>query len=806
MQAPAAQDLKADRARRRRAWAHRRRLDAKASAREAIKQLKAAQSFPLTALKDPEGRWRGDPEYVLAQITAAWLPVFQNGREEPGYAEFCDRYGALNRAPLEHQPITGAALHEVLVNINVDTASGVDGWSAAELRMLPATAWDALADVLTAVENEGKWPKQLLTSAITYIEKAQGGSTPQDFRPLTVTPVIYRIWAKLRCRQMSPWQAEWLQPCQHGFAQERSVDTAGTYLSSWTEVARAQGDPVYMANFDIAKAFDSVPWRLALSLLEGAGLPAGVVRATAAAYNGARLHFRCRRWCSPRFTPTNGVKQGCPLSGIMLNALLSPILRALRQRSGMAMTAYADDLTLGANTMEALQAATREWTTFLRYTGQRLNGSKTKLVTTTNEPVTLDVDGATVSKTEAMRYLGAQARGTANGIEWHLLPQKLEELRTLCRTIATSRWPWEARIGVLRSYVVPRCASAVGIAALPGATAGVITGCLAQAAWAKPGRKRAGGILLGVFANGHATHPSIVAPLRRMLAIGRALNADPDTREQTQRALRLPAHKTTRHSGPRGAMLQITKTTGLRYRGTGLLHQGTQTWDPRNPEQMAAIPHLLRERGRRHLWRATWETRRRRDAGNAGGPANDMDGIQQDFDPKLARVLYDQVDPRWQGALRYVMTGAFYAPRPREEDGSWGDSCLYCGAHRPTAAHAFWECPAWETIRARRTLPDPTTLPPCMRNCGLPPAGTPEATVINVQATMAEIFQAAIAELESVPERWRWLPRTAEEVRRRRPDPMPEDTRAMAEAGAPWATELRHFDDLADEAGDDADP
>ena len=54
--------------------------------------------------------------------------------------------------------------------------------------------FSGLAFLLELVESTGTWPQGLLDAYIAMIPKADGDSTPLDQRPLSVLPVVYRLW------------------------------------------------------------------------------------------------------------------------------------------------------------------------------------------------------------------------------------------------------------------------------------------------------------------------------------------------------------------------------------------------------------------------------------------------------------------------------------------------------------------------------------------------------------------------------------------------------------------------------------
>ena len=58
--------------------------------------------------------------------------------------------------------------------------------------------FSGLAVLLELVETSGVWPQGFLDAYIAMIPKVDGDSTPLSQRPLSVLPVVYKLWASLR--------------------------------------------------------------------------------------------------------------------------------------------------------------------------------------------------------------------------------------------------------------------------------------------------------------------------------------------------------------------------------------------------------------------------------------------------------------------------------------------------------------------------------------------------------------------------------------------------------------------------------
>ena len=140
-----------------------------------------------------------DPARIEEEFRKAWLPYFcRSGQRETSLDEFNDEcVGWLPHLDEFFLPaLTRDMLFEV-VRRKSATAGSLDGWGWRELKVLLVAWFDGLARILAKVEEFGVWPDGLLDAYITMIPKVDGDATPLGQRPLSVLPVVYRIWGGL---------------------------------------------------------------------------------------------------------------------------------------------------------------------------------------------------------------------------------------------------------------------------------------------------------------------------------------------------------------------------------------------------------------------------------------------------------------------------------------------------------------------------------------------------------------------------------------------------------------------------------
>ena len=138
-----------------------------------------------------------DPARIDEEFRKAWLPYFcRSGQRDTSHQEFSQEVeGSLPLLPEVDLPrSTGQMLADVVQRKGA-TAGSLDGWEWRELKVLLVSWYDELARIFTKVEDVGVWPDGLLDACIAMIPKTDGDATPLGQRPLSVLPIVCRLWA-----------------------------------------------------------------------------------------------------------------------------------------------------------------------------------------------------------------------------------------------------------------------------------------------------------------------------------------------------------------------------------------------------------------------------------------------------------------------------------------------------------------------------------------------------------------------------------------------------------------------------------
>ena len=141
------------------------------------------------------------------------------------------------------------------------------------------------------------------------------GCDPLSLRPITVTSVIFRIWAAAKMRQSIEWQESWIRKGQHGARAKHSTVNDLIQLSLVFEEAILDGKLMNGVAMDLAKAFDNVPVDIVFKVCEEMGMDKGLWSALRCMYRQIRRRFKIGSFVGQDFKDNQRHLAGMPFVG-----------------------------------------------------------------------------------------------------------------------------------------------------------------------------------------------------------------------------------------------------------------------------------------------------------------------------------------------------------------------------------------------------------------------------------------------------------------------------------------------------------
>lgn len=273
------------------------------------------------------------------------------------------------------QPATAQEIKTALPPKN--SAAGPDGFSARLLRSIPLVL---LRVLLNVVLLQRRLPPSWRGARTTFIPKKNDAQEPSDFRPITVGPVLQRLFHRILAKRATA--AAGLDYRQRAFQPVDGCAENILLLSTALNEARQKLRPLYLASIDLSKAFDRVSTEAILRGALRAGFDDSFISYLGELYSTSftTLQYEGEE---VRVEPTTGVRQGDPLSPILFNLVIDEFLAGVDTnvafRSGdfsLDAMAFADDLVVLASTPRGLQERLDSLAAFLSPRGLSINVKK----------------------------------------------------------------------------------------------------------------------------------------------------------------------------------------------------------------------------------------------------------------------------------------------------------------------------------------------------------------------------------------------------------------------------------------------
>ena len=315
-----------------------------------------------------------------------------------------------DRMPTYEIPeITAAMVKQALGRKAKRTAAGQDSWHMDELASLPKEALEGLARLYNVMEQQQRVPFAMAQAWMALVPKSASASAPLAVRPISVLASTYRLWASLRASQVQAWADVTFHRWQVAYVKGRSARVPLAQLNVLMDQAVQNGEQLYVISLDASRAFPSVQRDQANALLKMHGFPPQLCAVTESLYElgVTTMRYAGHVVADRGFRLRKGIHQGCPLSILGFNILLTPLCRRLEEIHKIPLSiVYADDITVIARTYEQLVAALEDIEQHLRCLGIGLNPSKSQYWAAQHETRPVTVGGIPLKLQQHLTILG----------------------------------------------------------------------------------------------------------------------------------------------------------------------------------------------------------------------------------------------------------------------------------------------------------------------------------------------------------------------------------------------------------------
>jgi hypothetical protein len=295
-------------------------------------------------------------------------------------------------------------IHDIIKQIRSNAAPGPDGLNATFYKSAWHWAKDDIYKVVTNFYAHATLHPDLNRTFISIIPKNSNPTIPQDYRPIDLCNVIYKIIVTSLANRVKNHPPNYVSQAQSAFIAHRHISSNiiitqeiihSFNLKSWNSNA-------FLLKIDLAKAFDRLEWTFISDALHRIGFNDKFINLIHTCISTSSLAVLVNDEPSNYFNPQRGLRQGCSLSPylfvIAINELSIRLQEALSNNnlSGISLGVgappihsllFADDLILcGKATLEEAQAIKTILYEFCQKSGQTPNLQKSSIYFSKNVP------------------------------------------------------------------------------------------------------------------------------------------------------------------------------------------------------------------------------------------------------------------------------------------------------------------------------------------------------------------------------------------------------------------------------------
>ncbi|KAJ3704591.1 hypothetical protein LUZ61_008296 [Rhynchospora tenuis] len=247
------------------------------------------------------------------------------------------------------------------------------------------------------IPEDGLIPEDWLRCRVTLIPKSAEPQTPAEFRPISVGNVLYRLVMKMIANRLKPYLRNVISQEQNAFVKGRNI-VENIILVKETLHSFSKHDfkqKNFMLKADVNKAFDKLDWAFLERAMRYLNIPEKIISLLLSSYKRAKVTITINGRGDGFIRPTQGLRQGCPMSPYVFIIAMEALSRWLQEATAQGVlkgvrvahtspilthAIYADDLILMGDTSTAeVDAFVNIMHKFGYVSGLHINPSKSRL-------------------------------------------------------------------------------------------------------------------------------------------------------------------------------------------------------------------------------------------------------------------------------------------------------------------------------------------------------------------------------------------------------------------------------------------
>ena len=348
--------------------------------------------------------------------------------------------------------LTLEEIDTAIVHLENNKSPGLDGLSSEFYQIFWSTLKHDYLSVLNHAISSGTLPHSFRRAVITLIPKKGDLADIANWRPVSLLNNDYKIFAKVLANRLKLSIGQIIHEDQSYCVPGRTIYDNLNLIRDVINFANNNNSQLAIINLDQRKAFDNVDHTYLFNTMKSMGFGDFFISCIKLLYNDAEGLIKVCGSLTAPFPIEKGIRQGCPLSGLLYSIAIEPFLHLLRQRldnynfplpnntgAYVSVSAYADDISIFVTADEAFDIIQDVYSTFSKSSAACLNYVKSQGLWVGSWTRRIDKPLGFKWNNEGLLFLGVHL-GVSNNYVNHNWTKCKEELsKTLSRWSTLSR-------------------------------------------------------------------------------------------------------------------------------------------------------------------------------------------------------------------------------------------------------------------------------------------------------------------------------------------------------------------------------
>ncbi len=284
--------------------------------------------------------------------------------------------------------ISQGELYAALQSMHNRKTPGLDGLPVDFYKFFwPVIGEDLLAVLNDSLTNECL-PLSCRRAVLTLLPKKGDLQLIKNWKPVSLLCTDYKLLSKVLASRLSKVMEQVVHPDQTYCIPGRLISDNIVLIRDLLEISKLFDLKMGIVSMDQEKAFDRVEHKYLWETLIAFGFTPGFINKIKTLYFNVQSVLKINGVLSAPFQVQRGIRQGCPLSGMLYSLAFKPLLHKLRSvLQGMTLpgcniplklSAYADDLVIMVDNQQDIDMLTNIVAQYGKISSAKVNWSKSE--------------------------------------------------------------------------------------------------------------------------------------------------------------------------------------------------------------------------------------------------------------------------------------------------------------------------------------------------------------------------------------------------------------------------------------------